>query len=177
MCLAWTRTRGSNMDPIQLIYGMTADISKHVSPFWTTHCNWSLESWASSSGCNSKWSNNSRVLRCHPWKTSASLWCLVLYGWIETLPPTGRQESMPLSRITFYNGWMQDHYYVSNAIAFCPDGTIPLLLCECTRFSPWLHGYWMGQYLCKSCPSVYESNGGKCAVDSAFSMKQYHIPC
>ena len=39
MCLAWTRTRGSNM-VLQIIFGMTASsASEHVSPFWTTNLN------------------------------------------------------------------------------------------------------------------------------------------
>ena len=47
----------------------------------------------------------------------------------------------------FYNGWTHNHY-VSNVIAFCPNGTIPLC---CVNVQGSVHdsmvAEWLGQYL------------------------------
>jgi hypothetical protein len=71
----------------------------------------------------------------------------------------------------FYNGWTHDHY-VSNVIAFCPDGTIPLC---CLNVPGSVHDSMVTEWgnIYEKLSNVYESNGGKCAVDSAFSMKRY----
>jgi len=73
----------------------------------------------------------------------------------------------------YYNGWVCDHY-TSAVLVFCPDGTIPIC---CYNVPGSVHdskiAVWGGIY--DKLVSVYEANGGKCCVDSAFAKNMH--PC
>ena len=77
----------------------------------------------------------------------------------------------PVVENRFYNGWTHGHY-VTNILCFTPDGTIPL---ACVNVPGCIHdstvSEWGGIY--KRLESVYERNGGKITVDSAFCKKRH----
>ena len=71
----------------------------------------------------------------------------------------------------FYNGWISDHY-VSNLFAFAPDGTIP----ACVLDAPGsLHDSTVADFggLYTLLTDVYDRNGGKVVMDSAFARAEY----
>ena len=73
----------------------------------------------------------------------------------------------------FYNGgrWTHDHY-VSTFFVFCPDSTIPITTYNmpgCIHVSTIAE--WGNTY--QKLEHVFETLGGKCTVDSAFSKKRY----
>ncbi len=67
----------------------------------------------------------------------------------------------------FYNGWMHDHY-VTSKFCFCPDGTIPIALFNVPGSVHDSKVEELGKTYQKL-EQVYETMGGKCCVDSAFS--------
>ena len=73
----------------------------------------------------------------------------------------------------FYNGWTSDHY-VSNLFAFAPDGTIPVCILDAPGS---LHDSTMTDFasLFTLLTGVYERNGGKVVMDSAFARADYEI--
>ena len=71
----------------------------------------------------------------------------------------------------FYNGWTSNHY-ISNLFAFAPDGTIP----ACVLDAPGsLHDSIMANFgdLYTLLTEIYECNGGKVVMDSAFARADY----
>ena len=69
----------------------------------------------------------------------------------------------------FYNGWKHNHF-VTSVFCFCPDGTIPIAhmnLPGATHDSTIAD--WGDIYI--KLEKVYNETGGKCAVDSAFRMR------
>ena len=73
----------------------------------------------------------------------------------------------------FYNGWTNDHY-VSNLFAFAPDGTIP----ACVLDAPGsLHDSTVADYggLYTLLTSIFDRNGGKVVMDSAFARADYEF--
>mmetsp|Transcript_29856 Transcript_29856/g.45787 ORF Transcript_29856/g.45787 Transcript_29856/m.45787 type:complete len:87 (-) Transcript_29856:352-612(-) len=68
---------------------------------------------------------------------------------------------------TFYNGWTHNTY-VGNVLLFCPDGTI---LFACTNILGRVHDSTIAEWgnIYENSEKVYQSCGGKCTVDSAFS--------
>ena len=69
----------------------------------------------------------------------------------------------------FYNGWKHNHF-VTSVFCFCPDGTIPIAhmnLPGATHDSTIAD--WGAIYI--KLEKVYNETGGKCAVDSAFRMR------
>ena len=71
----------------------------------------------------------------------------------------------------FYNGWTSDHY-MSNLFAFAPDGTIPTCILDVPGS---LHGSTVANLggLYTLLTDVYERNGGKVVMDSAFARADY----
>ena len=71
----------------------------------------------------------------------------------------------------FYNGGTSNHY-VSNLFPFAPDGTI----CVCVLDAPGsLHDSTVADFsgLYTLLTDVYDSNGGKVIMDSAFARVEY----
>jgi hypothetical protein len=66
----------------------------------------------------------------------------------------------------FY-GWTHDHY-VTSVFCFCPDGTIPIAFFNVPGS---VHDSQVAELgnIYQKLEQVYESTGGKCCVDSAFS--------
>jgi hypothetical protein len=70
----------------------------------------------------------------------------------------------------YYNGWLHDHF-VGCVFAFAPSG----LVIACTVNAP---GSWHDSFIAENgglyakLESVYDTTGGKAAVDSAFSLKR-----
>ena len=69
----------------------------------------------------------------------------------------------------FYNGWTHDHY-VTNLLGFTPAGTISV---ACMNVPGSIHDSTVAEWgeVYDKLEKVYEKNGGKCAVDSAFCKK------
>lgn len=67
----------------------------------------------------------------------------------------------------FYNGWTHDHY-VTSVFCFCPDGTIPIAFFNVPGSVHDSQVAELGNIYAKL-EEVYNSTGGKCCVDSAFS--------
>ena len=67
----------------------------------------------------------------------------------------------------FYNGWTHDHY-VTSVFCFCPDGTIPIAFFNVPGS---VHDSQVAELgnTYEKLEQVYESTGGKCCVDLAFS--------
>jgi hypothetical protein len=65
-----------------------------------------------------------------------------------------------------YYGWMHDHY-VTSVMCFCPDGTIPIVFCNIHGA---VHDSQVADYgdIYDKLEYVYERDGAKCTVDSAF---------
>jgi hypothetical protein len=67
----------------------------------------------------------------------------------------------------FYNGWTHDHY-VTSVFCFCPDGTIPIAFFDVPGSVYDSQVAELGN-IYEKLEQVYETTGGKCCVDSAFS--------
>ena len=72
----------------------------------------------------------------------------------------------------FYNGWTHDHY-ISSVLVFCPDGTIPI---GAVNYPGCFHDSQIADWgsIYKKLEIVFNQNGGKCVVDSAFARNRYH---
>jgi hypothetical protein len=99
------------------------------------------------------------------------VWCTM-----DGLKLTLEQSGDALIQERFYNGWTHDHY-VSSVLCFCPDGTIPIAFINCP--GP-LHDSQIAEYgnIYDKLQYVYERDGAKCTVDSAFgnAARKYLIP-
>lgn len=71
----------------------------------------------------------------------------------------------------FYNGWTHGHY-IGCVIVFCPDGTIPIV---CYNAPGSMHDSSVAEAgkVYEKLVGVFESVGGMCTVDSAFSKANY----
>jgi hypothetical protein len=71
----------------------------------------------------------------------------------------------------YYNGWKCDHY-VTNVLAFAPDGTVPLC---CLNVPGNVHDSQVAEWgnIYNKLEIAYNTCGGKCAVDSAFSRLRF----
>ena len=89
------------------------------------------------------------------------MWCTM-----DGLKLTLEQSGDALIQERFYNGWTHDHY-VSSVLCFCPDGTIPIAFINCPGS---LHDSQIADYgnIYDKLQYVYERDGAKCTVDSAF---------
>ena len=67
----------------------------------------------------------------------------------------------------FYNGWTHDHY-VTSVFCFCPDETIPIAFFNVPGS---VHDSQVGELgkIYQKLEKVYDTTGGRCCVDSAFS--------
>ncbi len=76
------------------------------------------------------------------------------------------QSSDALIQEQFYSGWTHDHY-VTSVVCFCPDGTIPIVFCNIPSA---VHDSQVADYgdIYNKHEYVYERDGAKCTVDSAF---------
>jgi hypothetical protein len=73
----------------------------------------------------------------------------------------------------FYNGWTSNHY-VSILFAFAPVGTIPACVHDAHRS---LHNSTVADFgdLYTLLTDVYDSNGGKVVMSSAFAGADYDV--
>jgi hypothetical protein len=71
----------------------------------------------------------------------------------------------------FYNGWTHDHY-VTSIFVFCPERIIPIC---CYNIPGSIHDSKVAEWgdVFPKLSRVFNSAGGKCVVDSAFSLKKY----
>jgi DDE superfamily endonuclease len=168
LCLAWTRTRGSNM-VLQIIFGMT---STSVSMYLRFGRRILIEILKVEPAAAIMIPSEIKIQEYkdaiqekHP--LLSDVWCCM-----DGLKLYLQQAGESTVQNNFYNGWTHDHY-VSNVIAFCPDGTIPLC---CVNVPGSVHDSMVAEWgnIYEKLSSVYKMNGGnKCADDSAFSMKRY----
>ena len=70
----------------------------------------------------------------------------------------------------FYNGWTHDHY-VTSVFVFCPDVTIPIC---CYNLQGSIHDSLVTEWgnIDPKLETVFDTVGGRCAVDSVFSFPQ-----
>ena len=164
LALAWTRTRGSQI-ALQMIFGITGtplDVYIKYSRRILIHIlkRDDLAKVALPDD-NSVREFQAAIQRKHPhldgvWSTMDGL---KLY--LEVASDEDKQNM-------FYNGWKCDHYVVS-VFVFAPDGTIPI----CTLNVPGSqHDSIVAEWgrIYEKLEKVYNSVGGKCVVDSAFSQ-------
>ena len=71
----------------------------------------------------------------------------------------------------FYNGWTSNQY-ISNLFAFAPDGTIPAYVLDAPRSH---HDSTVADFggIYTLLTDVYDCNGGKVVMDSAFARAEY----
>ena len=76
------------------------------------------------------------------------------------------QSGDALIQEQFYNGWTHD-LYVTSVMCFCLDGTIPIVFCNIPGA---VHDSQVADYgdIYDKLEYVYEQDGAKCTVDSAF---------
>lgn len=167
LCLSWTRTRGSMM-VLQMIFGLTANpISMYLRfgrriliQVLQNHPYSAVKIPTDEEIATYKAAINER----HP--NLPDVWC-VMDGLKLTLQQAGDYNEQN----AFYNGWTHDHY-VSSVFVFCPDGTIPIC---CVNVPGCIHDSQIADfgYIYQKLKSVYESNGGRCVVDSAFARTRF----
>lgn len=162
LCLAWTRTRGSNIC-LQLIFGMTQTplslylrfgrriivnvLKRHPYSAVKVPSEDKIKEYIQS------------IEERHP--LLKDVWC-TMDGLKLTLQCSGDNTVQN----NFYNGWTHDHY-VSSVFVFCPDGTIPIC---CYNVPGSVHDSKIAEWgnIYQKLTNVYETTGAKCTVDSAF---------
>ena len=167
MCLAWTRTRGSSM-VLQIIFGMTATSVSLYLRFGRRILVEVLKH-EPLSAIRIPSIENIRTYQAvirekHP--ALEGVWCCM-----DGLKLYLQQAGDATTQNNFYNGWTHDHY-VTSVFVFCPDGTIPIC---CYNVPGSVHDSKVAELgdVFSKLGRVYDSVGGKCAVDSAFSLKKY----
>ena len=162
LVLAWTRTRGSLM-ALQLIFGMTYSnlddyllFGKRIIVMVLKNddrarvqipCSETIDGY------------KDMVRNRHPFLTD--VWCTM-----DGVKLTLEQSGDALIQEKYYNGWTHDHY-VTSVLCFCPDGTIPIAYINCPGT---VHDSQVADYgkIYDKLESVYERDGAKCTIDSAF---------
>jgi hypothetical protein len=162
LVLAWTRTRGSLM-ALQLIFGMTyTNLDEYllfgkriIIKVLRGHPMAQVKIPSSEKIAEYK----AMVYNRHP--NLHDVWCTM-----DGLKITLEQSGDALVQEQYYNGWTHDHY-VSSVICFCPDGTIPIVFVNVPGA---VHDSQIADYgnIYDKLELVYERDGGKCTVDSAF---------
>ena len=162
LVLAWTRTRGSLMS-LQIIFGMTYSNLDDYLLFAKRIIVMVLRKHDKASvriPSPEKVDEYKQLVRNkHQFLTD--VWCTM-----DGLKLTLEQSGDALIQERFYNGWTHDHY-VSSVLCFCPDGTIPIAFINCPGS---LHDSQIADYgnIYDKLQYVYERDGTKCTVDSAF---------
>jgi hypothetical protein len=164
LCLAWTRTQGS-VAVLQLIFGITGTSCSLYLRFGrrilvavlNNHPDAQVKVPSEEKIVDFK----TAIAERHPPLAAEQVWS-TMDGLKLLIEVSGDNQTQN----RFYNGWTHDHY-VSGVFVFCPDGTI----CIASFNAPGC----MHDSLIARCGNVYDklervynSNGGKCAVDSAF---------
>jgi hypothetical protein len=123
LCLAWRRTRGSNM-ALQLIFGLTATPLSMYLRFSRRRLVECLRKnmWGKQRIPTEKQIKfyKACVRKRHP--ALKDVWCTM-----DGLRLPLQQSGNTLIQNNFYNGWTHDHY-VTNIFCFCPDVTIPICM-------------------------------------------------
>jgi DDE superfamily endonuclease len=167
LCLAWTRTRGSNM-VLQLIFGMTATPVSMYLRFSRRILVGILENEPLAQikipDDNTIKGFQQTIRERFP--ALDGCWCTMdgLKLYIQKSGNNTKQNN-------FYNGWTHDHY-VSAVLVFCPDGSIPI---ACFNVPGSIHDSCIADWgnIYKKLEGVYKRVEGKCTVDSAFSKKRF----
>jgi hypothetical protein len=162
LVLAWTRTRGS-LIALLLIFGMTyTNLDEYllfakriiVMVLWE-------HPMAKVRIPSSKKIDEyvSMVNQRHPYLLD--VWCTM-----DSLKLMLEQSGDALIQEQFYNGWTHDHYVMS-VMCFCPDEMIPIVFCNIPGA---VHDSQVADYgdIYDKLEYVYEQDGAKCTVDSAF---------
>jgi hypothetical protein len=167
ICLAWTRTRGSSM-VLQIIFGMTATSVSLYLRFGRRILIEALKGEPLAAikvpSIESIRTYQAAIMEKHP--ALDGVWCCM-----DGLKLYLQQAGNATTQNNFYNGWTHDHY-VTSVFVFCPDGTIPIC---CYNVPGTVHDSKVAEWgnIYPKLEQVYDSVGGKCAVDSAFSLKKY----
>jgi hypothetical protein len=167
LCLAWTRTRGSNM-VLQIIFGMTATSVSLYLRFGQRILIEALKREPLAAiivpSVESICTYQAAIREKHP--ALDGVWCCM-----DGLKLYLQQAGDATTQNKYYNGWTHDHY-VTSMFVFCPDGTIPIC---CYNVPGAIHDSKVAELgnIYPKLEQVYDSVGGKCAVDSAFSHKKY----
>jgi len=167
LCLAWTRTRGSKM-VLQIIFGITGTPVSVYLRFGRRTLIKILKDEPDARilipGIEKIREYQAAINERHP--NLENVWCCMdgLKLYLEEAGDATTQNN-------YYNGWKQDHY-VSSVFVFCPDGTIPIC---CYNVPGSVHDSTVAEWgnVYQRLEKVYTLCGGRCAVDSAFSMKRY----
>jgi hypothetical protein len=166
LCLAWTRTRGSNM-VLQIIFGMTSSPVSMYLRFGRRiliHLlNAEPDAAVKAPSVATIGVYKDCIRRKYP--LLEDVWCTM-----DGLKLCLQQSGDVVLQNMFYNGWTHDHY-VSSVLVFCPDGTIPMC---CLNAPGCMHDSAIAESgrLYHKLENIYNTTGGKCAVDSAFSNKR-----
>ena len=165
LCLAWTRTQGSCF-ALHMIFGMT---SNPVSMYLRFGRRILIEVLLREPDAQIRVPHldviqqyQDAIRRKYP--ILDGVWCTM-----DGLKLRLQQAPSRATENNCYNGWKHDHY-VGAVIAFCPDGTIPI---ACFNVPGCVHDSliadWVSIY--DKLGNVFDTCGGKCAVDSAFSRR------
>jgi len=167
LSLAWTRTKGSCM-VLQMIFGLTGTPVSMYLRFGRRILIKILtdepDATVKVPGIEKIEAYKAVIKERHP--NLADVWCCM-----DGLKLYLEQAGDATTQNNFYNGWKQDHY-VSSVFVFCPDGTIPIC---CYNVPGSVHDSSVAEWgnIYRRLERVYNLCGGRCAVDSAFSMKRY----
>jgi hypothetical protein len=121
LCLAWTRTRGSNF-ALQMIFGMTATPISMYLRFGRRILIKILFRHPAAMVCIPTVEKIREYCAAIQARHSLlkDVWCTM-----DGLKLYLQQAGAANTQNNFYNGWTHDHY-VSGVYCFCPDGTIPI---------------------------------------------------
>ena len=167
--LAWTRLRGS-LASLQMLFGTTGSRTSKWLRFGRRILVMILHNHVDAAV---KLPNAARfrqyknaIQARHP--GLHDVWC-TMDGLKITLQQSGDSEIQNM----FYNGWTHDHY-VSSVLVFCPDGTIPI---AAINYPGCFHDSQIAEWgkIYKKLETIYNENGGKCVVDSAFAQSRFNF--
>ena len=160
--LAWTRTRGSLM-ALQLILGMTYT---NLDEYLLFAKRVIVKVLQNHTMARVKIPSSEKIAEykgmiCNRHKNLQDVWCTM-----DGLKIKLEQSGDALIQEQYYNGWTHNHY-VSSVICFCPDGAISIVFVNVPGA---VHDSQVADYgnIFDKLESVYERDGGKCTVDSAF---------
>lgn len=165
--LAWTRLRGSVV-ALQMIFGLTGTRVSTWLRFGRRILIMILKNHSDAAvqiPSAARIDQFKRVIQARH-RNLENVWCTM-----DGLKLYLQQSGDVTIQNMYYNGWTHDHY-VSSLFVFCPDGTIPI---AAVNYPGSFHDSQIAEWgnVYQKLESVFEANGGRCVVDSAFAMTRF----
>lgn len=166
LCLTWTRTRGS-CSILQMIFGLTLNpVSMYLRfgrRILITVLRKEPDTAIKVPSIDTIRQYQNIIRQRHPLLDGC--WCTMDGLKLKIQQPADRVKENNL-----YNGWKHDHY-VGAVVVFCPDGTIPIV---CYNVPGCVHDSLIAEWgsIYDKLGRVYDTCGGTCTVDSAFSARR-----